>query len=188
MIRAIETRYAGCRFRSRLEARWAVFFDTLGIKWEYEAQGFDLGDGDLYLPDFWIPTHSYQDKHYPQGNPPTPGWWVEIKPVALTDHEERLCRKLSKGTGHVVYALAGRVGAEEFESYKWHPRCETGGITKGRTNPDERRWSSDFFYNTFLFYLCSQVIDGDWLERKDLEKAFRAARSARFEHGEHGRG
>lgn len=28
-IRAIETRYAGCRFRSRLEARWAVFFDHL---------------------------------------------------------------------------------------------------------------------------------------------------------------
>lgn len=30
-IKAIETSYAGCRFRSRLEARWAVFFDTLGI-------------------------------------------------------------------------------------------------------------------------------------------------------------
>ena len=41
-IAAIQTRYAGCRFRSRIEARWAVFFDALGIRWEYEPQGFDL--------------------------------------------------------------------------------------------------------------------------------------------------
>lgn len=30
-IKAIETRYAGCLFRSRLEARWAVFFRHVGI-------------------------------------------------------------------------------------------------------------------------------------------------------------
>ena len=29
MIKAIETVYNGYRFRSRLEARWAVFFDAL---------------------------------------------------------------------------------------------------------------------------------------------------------------
>jgi hypothetical protein len=51
MIAAIETRYAGCRFRSRLEARWAVFFDHLGIPWQYEPQGY-LVDGKPYLPDF----------------------------------------------------------------------------------------------------------------------------------------
>lgn len=55
-IKAIETRYAGCRFRSRLEARWAVFFDTLGIRWEYEPEGFELPSG-RYLPDFWFPDH-----------------------------------------------------------------------------------------------------------------------------------
>jgi hypothetical protein len=27
----------GYRFRSRLGARWAVFFETLDIKWHYEA-------------------------------------------------------------------------------------------------------------------------------------------------------
>lgn len=53
-IQAIETRYAGCRFRSRLEARWAVFFDHLGITWEYEPQGYLVG-GKPYLPDFRIP-------------------------------------------------------------------------------------------------------------------------------------
>jgi hypothetical protein len=55
-IAAIETRYAGCRFRSRLEARWAVFFDHLGIKWEYEPQGYLVGpDKRPYLPDFRLP-------------------------------------------------------------------------------------------------------------------------------------
>jgi hypothetical protein len=63
-IKAIDTRYAGCRFRSRLEARWAVFFDHMGIVWEYEPQGFEVSrritdpGGDTrfrYLPDFWLP-------------------------------------------------------------------------------------------------------------------------------------
>src|SRR5687768_16473953 len=60
-IKAIETSYAGCRFRSRTEARWAVFFDAIGIGWEYEPQGFTIGYGGRwgaptpYLPDFWLP-------------------------------------------------------------------------------------------------------------------------------------
>lgn len=57
-IQAIETRYAGCRFRSRLEARWAVFFDHLGVPWEYEPQGFVTTLGP-YLPDFLIAGHTY---------------------------------------------------------------------------------------------------------------------------------
>ena len=51
MIKAIETVYNGYRFRSRLEARWAVFFDALGLEYEYEPEGFSLGAGG-YLPDF----------------------------------------------------------------------------------------------------------------------------------------
>lgn len=55
-ITPLETRYAGCRFRSRLEARWAVFFDHLGIKWEYEPQGYAVGrNKQPYLPDFRLP-------------------------------------------------------------------------------------------------------------------------------------
>ena len=53
----IETRYKGYRFRSRLEARWAVFFDTLGVQWEYEKEGYDLGEAGWYLPDFWLPKY-----------------------------------------------------------------------------------------------------------------------------------
>ncbi len=57
MIKAIETQYKGYRFRSRLEARWAVFFDALGIEWEYEKEGYDLGEAGWYLPDFWLPEY-----------------------------------------------------------------------------------------------------------------------------------
>lgn len=85
MIKAIETNYAGCRFRSRIEARWAVFFDTLGIRYEYEKEGYTLPpfqdtDAHLgmkdqiagvlnYLPDFYIPA---QRAH------PKPAWY-EVK-------------------------------------------------------------------------------------------------------------
>ena len=37
-IKPIETVYNGYRFRSRLEARWAVFFDAAGIEYEYEPE------------------------------------------------------------------------------------------------------------------------------------------------------
>jgi hypothetical protein len=49
MTEAIPTTYAGVRFRSRLEARWAAFFDLLGFEWEYEP--LDLAG---YIPDFVV--------------------------------------------------------------------------------------------------------------------------------------
>lgn len=54
-IKPIETIYKGYRFRSRLEARWAVFFDAMGIPYVYEPEGFVLSDGTMYLPDFYLP-------------------------------------------------------------------------------------------------------------------------------------
>lgn len=39
-LKAIETEYKGYRFRSRPEARWAVFFDACGVKWDYEPEGY----------------------------------------------------------------------------------------------------------------------------------------------------
>jgi hypothetical protein len=60
-IKAIETEYKGYRFRSRLEARWAVFFDSMGFEWLYESEGFEKPSGVndentiRYLPDFYLP-------------------------------------------------------------------------------------------------------------------------------------
>ena len=53
-MKAIQTEYKGYLFRSRLEARWAVFFDACGVEWEYEPEGYDLGNGLYYLPDFLL--------------------------------------------------------------------------------------------------------------------------------------
>lgn len=58
-MKAIETVYNGYKFRSRLEARWAVFFDALDVKYEYEPEGFELDDGTKYLPDFYLPEEEY---------------------------------------------------------------------------------------------------------------------------------
>lgn len=67
-IKPIETNYKGYRFRSRLEARWAVFLDALGIDWEYEKEGYDLGDKGWYLPDFYTKMVDAPC-----------GWYIEIK-------------------------------------------------------------------------------------------------------------
>lgn len=54
-IKPIETVYNGYKFRSRLEARWAVFFDAAGIPYQYEPEGYEI-DGIKYLPDFYLPS------------------------------------------------------------------------------------------------------------------------------------
>jgi hypothetical protein len=77
-IKPIETRYAGCRFRSRLEARWAVLLDKLGIKWMYEHQGY-LTEHGPYLPDFWLPElNTFLEI---KGEKPTSKEWVKLQNV-----------------------------------------------------------------------------------------------------------
>jgi hypothetical protein len=48
-MKAIPTNYHHINFRSRLEAKWAAFFDLVGWKWEYEP--IDL---EGWAPDFLI--------------------------------------------------------------------------------------------------------------------------------------
>lgn len=69
-IKAIPTKYAGVKFRSRTEARWAAFFDLVGLKWDYEP--FDL---EGWAPDFLLRT---KIGHV----------LVEVKPVDLTAYVE----------------------------------------------------------------------------------------------------
>jgi hypothetical protein len=44
--KAIETHYKGYRFRSRLEARWAVFFDTRARKAAEKARAARFEHGE----------------------------------------------------------------------------------------------------------------------------------------------
>jgi hypothetical protein len=76
MIAAIQTRYGNHHFRSRLEARWAVFFDHIGQRWDYEPEGFELPSG-RYLPDFYLHR---EEGEYSQ--------FIEIKPAVLSVREK----------------------------------------------------------------------------------------------------
>ena len=92
-IKPIETRYKGHRFRSRLEARWAVFFDSIGIEWEYEPEGFSMPDGEYYLPDFYIEDWNT---------------WIEIKPKHYIDYDEyRKMLSFSKWKKDRFYIICG---------------------------------------------------------------------------------
>jgi hypothetical protein len=94
-IKPIETFYNSYRFRSRLEARWAVFFDALRLRYEYEPEGYDLGpDVGPYLPDFWLPAQSGFR-----------GGFVEIKPEEPSYIERRRCEALAEGLGRDVYVF-----------------------------------------------------------------------------------
>jgi hypothetical protein len=78
MIAAIPTHYAGRHFRSRLEARWAMFFTLAGYSWDYEVEGFRLSNGMQYLPDFVV--------RHPKM--PHIVRYVEIKPPGVTENEK----------------------------------------------------------------------------------------------------
>jgi hypothetical protein len=94
-IKAIETKYKGYRFRSRLEARWAVFFDNCGAKYLYENEGYQLPHG-WYLPDFFLPEEDI---------------FVEIKPdiSQISDRVRTftLAGELLAASGKSVYVFHG---------------------------------------------------------------------------------
>lgn len=92
-IKPIETIYNGYRFGSRLEARWAVFFDTLGIKYEYEKEGYDI-DGTYYLPDFWLPELDC---------------WFEVKGQEPTQQECKKASALALYSEKHVYLAVGEI-------------------------------------------------------------------------------
>jgi hypothetical protein len=111
-IKAIETRAYGCRFRSRLEARWAVFFDNLGLRWEYEPEGFDI-DGQAYLPDFRVWT--------PQGEP----IWYEVKPRHVTADPklEKFAQALDPEFGAARVGLLSGSPRDYLQKHDICPRC-----------------------------------------------------------------
>ncbi|ABS14497.1 MULTISPECIES: hypothetical protein [Brucella] len=100
-MNAIQTEYNGYKFRSRTEARWAVFFAGLGIKYEYEKEGFKLNSGP-YLPDFWLPKYQM---------------WVEIKADYPSDQEKVLCDELAEVTNFTTLLIFGQPTPEGYGIY-----------------------------------------------------------------------
>ena len=98
-MKALDTTYKGFRFRSRLEARWAVFMDTLGVRFEYEREAYEL-DGLCYLPDFWLPDN---------------GFHLEIKPQNPNLEEEEKAYRLAYHTKLPVFILVGQPECPDIE-------------------------------------------------------------------------
>lgn len=91
MIKAIPTKYNDILFRSRLEARWAVYFDLMGIEYLYEPEGYNL-DGVYYLPDFYLPKVSM---------------FAEVKPFDFSPEEYNKARLLVIHSRMPVLKLIG---------------------------------------------------------------------------------
>jgi len=166
MLNPIETRYKGYKFRSRLEARWAVFFDHMGIKYFYEPEGYKLKSG-WYLPDFWLPQVNM---------------WAEIKQNDFSRREYCLAYDLSESTGYPCLML---VGEPNFKPYK-SVTVVSGIDEKGVLVSDD----IEIYYCLVSYYLeqnnfyyfqdLSQALDIDDYGN-DYKKAVYAARSERFE-------
>lgn len=107
-MKAIETLWKGFRFRSRAEARWAVFLDRLGIEFDYEPEGVILPSGP-YLPDFRL--KSFPIGIFPDGRAEE-AVWLEVKGSEPTETERLRCAELSaEADAPVILAW----GAPNFE-------------------------------------------------------------------------
>ena len=81
-MKSIPTTYRSVQYRSRLEAKWAAFFDQIG--WHHTYEPFDA---DGYIPDFLI-----------HGSSP---FLVEIKPAVILEDYLAPIEKAEKGLrGH----------------------------------------------------------------------------------------
>lgn len=170
-LKAIETVYHGHRFRSRLEARWAVFLDQAGVKWEYEGQGYDL-DGLWYLPDFYLPDLSA---------------WMEVKgpPVVQGDEGWTKAEALARASGQRVFLFAGQMRRYP-DGLRFLAREDQEGNDAG-VGPVEVEW-----YECPLCHKVEPASSVDDMEcmcvlmyaiRGVTERAAEAAMQARFERG-----
>lgn len=178
-MKAIETTYNGCLFRSRLEARWAVFFDAAGIEYRYEPEGFRLSNGSMYLPDFYLP----QVKAFVEvkGNPGED----ELNKIGAFQND--LCKQHGQ-----ICVIVGQIPPEFEDPVKWAYDQPDWVFSIGWDRP-------------YVFCVCPTCgrigleFDGrghricchDGQDGKEysadhprLMWAYEQARKARFEHGE----
>ena len=167
-IKPIETVYNGYRFRSRLEARWAVFFDAMGIKYEYEPEGFEFDDGTKYLPDFLL--HVFCQNHK--------AVYAEVKGVMS---ESDLNKIMLFGEHHPVIVLGNLPGdlIEYIELWQNDKLFHSFKFIDGRNS------FAPFKISRLGPIICNYY-DIDEQDCETMGKALLKARQARFEHGECG--
>jgi hypothetical protein len=165
-LKPIETIYKDFRFRSRLEARWAIFFDALGLSWDYEVEGVNLYRYGWYLPDFYLPQVKL---------------FCEVKPIYIDDTEIDI-NKYKAFVSQTGFAIMLLQGTPDFKFYQCFFKfenevCEDLKFVSHYHNyPNEEH----------RFYGCPGC--GDPIEERLVDDKYKQAvalaRSARFEHGE----
>ncbi len=122
-MHAIPTVYRGVQFRSRLEARWAAFFDLLGWKWEYEP---------IDLPG-WIPDFRLDTRPRPVAGLGAREFLVEIKPDRNTEDLRHHIPKLIRARAHMpILLLGGLPYLDKEESFpRWGYTLSPGAPTLG---------------------------------------------------------
>jgi hypothetical protein len=182
MIKPIETAAFGRLFRSRHEARVACFLSHLGVKWEYEPQGFELPSG-RYLPDFKV---YYHDR-------PSEWFWIECKPCNPSEREIRLARELASATRSLVMFFTPET-FDEIRSHYFSMGEIYDWMGHEKTETEEDAPPIRHKYDTFHYWDRPSVIDKetnsclsfDLEPRWNWVKAFEAANAAlsqRFEFG-----
>jgi len=193
-IQAIETIYDGYRFRSRLEARWAVFFHEAGIPYVYEPEGFNLDGHIYYLPDFYLPWFSA---------------YVEIKP----NYIDKIKEKEAKDKLELLYFTTVKEAMIFFgdpydndmnifvhdditRTWNWrkfrflegawyYVFGEDRGFTKHWVNVSVIG-DEDMVFGNAMTGKCYENNTNCYSFRDDFSNAALKARQARFEHGEVG--
>lgn len=182
-IKPIETFYNGHRFRSRLEARWAVFFDTLGVKYDYEPEGFQLPGGKCYLPDFkvkcWGTRGGIADKPF--------DLFIEVKGIMNASDEWKIRQIAEEFPILIVDRIPPHNGSHDSTKLDCYYPMDDGLLS-----PFNYELIDQDFFGAFpaansigQFYLWGD--DSNYIRREDIErveKAYDKARQARFEHGE----
>lgn len=174
-IEAKETHYAGILFRSRLEARWAVFLDAIGAEWIYEPERIKLKGGGTYLPDFLVNGSSYVEVKGAEQMLDKPYLMraaVELRYLTVLGPVPD-CRRGLPGRAVLVTVATGRNRYRLELCTSWHdyrPGARAPRVTMARA-PDSCHWLSPPFQPGPCTGNCP----------------YDAARGARFEHGQSGR-
>lgn len=200
-IKPIQTEYGGYLFRSRLEARWAVFFDACGVAWEYEPEGYDLGNGIHYLPDFLLRNVQLGGFGFGSEFSEIRSLYVEVKGQMTQPDSEKIMRFYKAGltgeyhgisdtpvlvlgdipAGTTLAELQSCVNEESCRPSPWAARSFHFGTVDGidcvAFPAVNREGCLELFSQAEEYNRC-------FIDRKATERAYRLARQARFEHGE----
>jgi hypothetical protein len=180
-MKPIETVYNGYRFRSRLEARWAVFFDAVGLKYRYEPEGYELSDGTKYLPDFEI----YGVVGRGRGYEPEKPLYVEVKGIWVKEDIHK-CKQFAED-GNKLYCV-GDIPQNENDAIRAWKESDMMLYSASMIDGDSYPifWCKDWSGNVALYGADNLPGWYPW-EMYCYElvyPALKKARQARFEHGE----